>query len=154
MKFVLALLLASATEAVRALSTTSPEGVPAGAGVAGWERINAEAETDSTLFVYEFLVDPAWPGLYTITRYRTWPSSTSAGAARSRTEPESSEILIWNAHPGQRVPLLCYERVRVEPEWVWRAIEPGTTRYKAEMMRVMQVYGVHRSVHGLREFGR
>jgi hypothetical protein len=147
---VLLPLLLAATESARILSGTFPEGVPSGKALVGWERINAEAETPTHHFVYELWVNPRRAALYEITRYRTWPSSSEESASASGVA--SAEILVWNSRPGQRVPVLLYERVREESSWVWRAIEPNTDRYRAEIQRVIQVYGVHRAVHGLEGF--
>jgi hypothetical protein len=101
-------------------------------------------------------VDPERPGLYRITRYRTLALPTPP-----ESSPEAgNEILLWNAYPAERTPLLCFERVArrrfftlwLVPHWTWDRIEPGTARYQAEMFRAIQIYGRHRASLGLRSF--
>jgi hypothetical protein len=141
--FFVALLAAS----VRIiLSDTSPGGVPAGDALLNWERYGGQADTAYETVAYELWVDPKWPGFYTITRFRS--------RALERGAEDKPEILVWNAHPGERVPLLCYERVQRGSTWVWDAVEPGTKRYRQEMVRAIQVYGLHRTTSlGLGPFG-
>jgi hypothetical protein len=126
--------------------------VPQGERIQGWQRFAGSGDVDAEAFTYELWVNPARAALYEITRYRR--HSAADGSALS------NEMLLWNSRPGERVPLLCYERVaRRRPwtlwlvrHWAWRPVPPGTPRYREEMARAIRIYELHRANLGLGTF--
>ncbi len=148
---VLACLVAVALGAPT-LSDTFPRGVPVPAAT-GWERIDGGGETDGERIAYQLYVNSLRPGLYEITRLR----AVSVASGRESAAPAEPEILVWNAHPGQRRPLLCFERVSRRTWWTfwlvkrrrWQGVPPGTARYRHEMQRTIQIYMLHRQNLGL-----
>jgi len=58
-----------------------------------------------------------------------------------------TEKLVWNAHPGQREPLRCFERLEAgtpgKPHW--REMASGTAEYDAEMRTLIAVLNLHRT---------
>jgi hypothetical protein len=148
---ILLAFLAAAAFGAPALSDSLPRGVPQPASSTGWQRITGSGATASERIAYELYVNSLRPGLYEITRFRAAPST-----AEQPSGP-SPEILVWNAHPGQRKPLLCFERVAHRAWWTlwlvrrsrWRPVPPGSERYRHEMQRTIQIYMLHRQNLGL-----
>jgi hypothetical protein len=147
---ILLACVAAATLGTPVLSDSFPRGVPSPTS-AGWQSIAGGGDTDGELIAYELHVNLLRPGLYEITRFRTAPR-----VAPSASKP-SPEILVWNAHPGQRKPLLCFERVSrrawwalwLAKRWHWRPVPAGGERYRLEMYRAIQIYMLHRQSLGL-----
>jgi hypothetical protein len=147
-------LLASACAAPAALSRSVPRDTPAAATLATWERAAGEAEDGEHVFVYELYVNPARPGLYEVTRFRV--DRLAGSAPERKRRPVDTEKLLWNARPGAREPLVCYERVE-HRSWrtlwlrrsTWRRLSPGTAEYRAAMFTALRVYGLHRARLGL-----
>ena len=134
------LALLAALVPLPSLSTTTPTEVPSGEAVAGWERLGGEAKrANGERIAYELLVDPKRLGLYTITRYRV----RLAGSERPQ-----NEILIWNARPGTREPVRCFEHVTESGAAAsrshWQPVVHATEPYRIAMYRAMEVYVLHR----------
>jgi hypothetical protein len=156
MSLVLALLLsaAAAGSASARLSRTYPPEVPHGPVIAAWERIAGESAAGEVVVAYELWVNPRRSGLYEITRYRGFRRKEG----RLENDRAWREILLWN--PGPNEPLRCFERVAhrrfwtlgLVRHWRWERIPPNTDRLREEMMRAMQVYGLHRQNLGLGPF--
>jgi hypothetical protein len=63
----------------------------------------------------------------------------------SRNRP--TEKLVWNRRPGERAPLVCWERMEATdgaPAY-WRELNPGTSEYVQEMHVLIQVLFLHQS---------
>ena len=129
--------------ALTALTPQLPDGLPDAATRLGWERITGTARRPDVEVEYEMLVDPARPGLYTISRYRM------TRVARGSERVQETEKLVWNPGPG-RVPLRVYELVTQRPWWLlglvqqrhWSEVPRGTPRYRDEMLTMIGVYGL------------
>jgi hypothetical protein len=126
------------------LSNTSPAGVPAGETIATWERMSGQARSAGDLIAYELHVQPQRRALYALTRYRVLsPAGLEPG----------NEMLIWNAQPGTRQPLLCFERVSYRDwrtmgasrRWAWEPVQHGTDRYRVAMATAIRVYYLHQA---------
>jgi hypothetical protein len=121
-----------------------PQGLPSEETLARWEQIWGEGGSDELKVVYRFYIDPARPALYRITQYRVTRSQADSAPV------SDTEKLIWNAEPGSRAPLQCFERVRTPGQaWQWRRLEPDSHRYRIEMSTAMAIYRLHRSRLGL-----
>lgn len=151
-------LLGSAPAAGQDLARTLPRGVPAGETLAGWERWGGEAREPDAVVVYALYVNPLRPGLYEVTRFRVDRFERRPGGKTRRVK--DTEKLLWNARPGTREPLLCYERAGRRswrtlwlPRWTWRQIAPGTTEYQTAMFTAIRVYSLHRARLGLPPLG-
>jgi hypothetical protein len=141
--FVVVLACAS-SRGGRPLSDTLPAGLPSAAVRADWERIEGDYETPTEHVRYALFVDPEMPLLFRITQYRV-TARKPAGGRKGATD--SAEIVIWNATPRLRVPLLCFteepaagERPRGGPA-TWRDVDPATPEFRASMNRALQIYG-------------
>jgi hypothetical protein len=148
-------LLAPACATVSGLSRALPREVPPAETLATWERADGQAEDgEQAVVVYELYVNPLRPGLYEVTRFRVDRLQRRPGpAARRRAETEK---LLWNARPGTREPLVCYERAPHRgwqtlwlKRWRWRRLTPGTPDYQRAMFTALRVYGLHRARLGL-----
>jgi hypothetical protein len=133
-----ALFLAAALP-LSPLDTTMPQGFPTAETLSGWERIRGQGEGEPGYVAYEFHVNPARPGLYELTRYRIHPRARQGQPAAVLTEK-----ILWNSDPG-RAPLRCYELVGDQ----WRALTPGSDRYREEMFTAIGVYFLHRRGMGI-----
>src|SRR5258708_14163041 len=127
--FVLSILAGAAAEepasrGIRPAELNSPA-PPGVADVSQWEMVGGEFENAHVAGVYRFYVSPGHQALYRLMRYRvTFRFPVSQDEKRNR----STEKLVWNRHPGERVPLLCWERVEATdsaPAY-WRGERPGT----------------------------
>jgi hypothetical protein len=74
---------------------------------------------------------------------------------------KDTEKLIWNARPGAREPLFCYERAARREwrtlwlrRWAWRRLAPGTAEYRSAMFTALRVYSLHRARLGLPPLGQ
>jgi hypothetical protein len=110
------------------------------------------------VLVYALFVNPLRPGLYEVTRFRVDRIEGRPGARTRRVK--DTEKLIWNARPGAREPLFCYERAARREwrtlwlrRWTWRRLAPGTAEYRAAMFTALRVYGLHRTRLGLPPLG-
>lgn len=146
--------LAAASAEAQALSGTLPEGTPSAQTLAAWERFDGQAEDGEWAVVYSLYVNPLRPGLYEVTRFRVDRLEPRPGAAARRRA--DAEKLLWNARPGTREPLVCYERAPYRGwrtlwlrRWRWRRLTPGTPDYQAAMFSALRVYGLHRARLGL-----
>ena len=152
----LSLVLAPAPPVVHAavfpLTDRLPDGVPGPETLAGWERVQGDTTNrDGHRVVYRFHVDPARGALYRLTQYQVMRPAR-AGATDSGPALET-EKLFWNAAPGSRRPIECFERFRAHGwatlwlgnDWHWRRLEPGSPAYLAEMATAIRVYHLHRS---------
>ena len=127
------------------LAEDRPGVLPSHEVVSQWPRVSGNADFGRGLRVsYELYVEPSRPLLYAITRYRVSPGR---GAA------DQNEVLIWNAQPGTREPLLCFERVLQPPvkegamatvEWV--AVPHGSQDYRNAMQTAVRVYFAYQAV--------
>jgi len=140
------------------LSRKLPPETPSAETLAAWERADGEAEDGPQVVVYSLLVNPRRPGLYEITRFRVDRFEARPGARPRRVK--DSEKLIWNARPGTREPLVCWERVAHRGwrtlwlrRWRWRRLAPGSAEYRAAMFTALRVYGLHRARLGLPPLG-
>ncbi len=122
---------------------TSPthEGV---ADISQWEVVGGEFENTHAARAYRFYISPGHRALYQLMRYRvSFPAPVSEEERRNR----STEKLVWNRHPRERVPLLCWERVEATgsaPAY-WRELSPGTAEYDLEMRVLIQVLALHQT---------
>lgn len=142
----------------QALSRSLPRGTPPPETLAAWERVGGEAEDGAHVVVYELYVNPFRPGLYEVTRFRVDRREATAGAPTRRAI--DTEKLLWNARPGTREPLVCYERASRRGwrtlwfrRWKWRRLAPGTAEYRSAMFTALRVYGLHRARLGLPPIG-
>ena len=140
------------------LSRTLPRETPTPATLAAWERADGEAEDGEQAVVYSLFVNPLRPGLYEVTRFRVDRLEARDGARARRVK--DTEKLIWNARPGTREPLVCYEKAAHRGwrtlglrRWAWRRLAPGTAEYRSAMFTALRVYGLHRARLGLPPLG-
>ena len=140
------------------LSRTLPRATPSAETLAAWERADGEAEDREHVVVYALFVNPLRPGLYEVTRFRIDRIEGRPGGRERRVK--DTEKLIWNARPGTREPLLCYERTARRGwrtlwlrRWEWRRLAPGSAEYRAAMFTALRVYGLHRARLGLPPLG-
>jgi hypothetical protein len=139
-----ALLLALA---LAALTPQLPDGLPDAATRLSWERVAGTARRPDVEVEYELLVNPARPGLFTISRYRM--TRVAKGAGGSEEHVRETEKLVWNPDPD-RAPLRVYELVTQRPWWLlglvqrrhWSELPLGTPRYRDEMFTMIGVYGL------------
>lgn len=147
-------LLAPACATGSGLSRRLPGKVPPAETLAAWERTDGLAEEGDWAVVYSLYVNPLRPGLYEVTRFRVDRLERRPGAVtRRRAETEK---LLWNARPGMREPLVCYERAPHRGwrtlwlrRWKWRRLAPGTPGYQGAMFTALRVYDLHRARLGL-----
>jgi len=140
------LLVGCVTAASYRLTDTMPDELPNPATLAGWEKLAGQAEMGDTTAVYELYVNPLRPALYEVTRFQLTTSTTDADG-RTRRAHETEKVL-WNAAPGTREPLLCFEwtfKRTWRTLWLtrigrWRQMEPGTPDYKEAMRMAIRVY--------------
>jgi hypothetical protein len=122
-------------------ASPAPEGV---GNVSQWEMVEGEFENTHAAGAYRFYVSPGHQALYQLMRYRvTFRAPVSAEERQNR----STEKLVWNGHPGERAPLLCWERVAATgsaPAY-WRELSPGTEEYVWEMRVLIQVLSLHQA---------
>jgi hypothetical protein len=150
----LAMALGAAFAEAQALSGTLPEGAPSAQTLAAWQRLDGQAEDGEWAVVYALYVNPLRPGLYEVTRFRVDRLHRRPGAAARRRA--DTEKLLWNARPGTREPLVCYERAPHRGwrtlwlrRWRWRRLTPGMPDYQGAMFTALRVYGLHRARLGL-----
>ncbi len=114
-----------------------PSNLPSAAVLAGWEYVRGRGNVAADSVSYEMYVDPERQAMYVITRFSMERQVQTPAGLALRVYPET---LLYNARPGERVPLLSYERVGAG----WKALTPGTPEYHASMMGALFVYDVHR----------
>ncbi|PYQ11397.1 MAG: hypothetical protein DMF80_21815 [Acidobacteria bacterium] len=136
------------------LAKALPSGIPAARTLAGWEHASGEVRDGDSSVVYALYVNPIRPGLYEVTRFRVDRPESRAGGRAKRVK--DTEKLLWNARPGTREPLVCYERTGRRSwrtlwlrRWSWRRLAPGTAEYRAAMFTAIRVYNLHRARLGL-----
>jgi hypothetical protein len=140
---VAAAILAVSCSSLRPLSDTLPVGLPSANVRSAWERIDGDYQTATENVRYALFVDPERPLLFRITQYRVTRRKGAAGPAGA---DDGVETVIWNATPGRRVPLLCFAEEptgRVRPRRgsvTWRDVDPATDRFRANMLRALQIY--------------
>jgi hypothetical protein len=151
-------LLVPGTGMAEELSRTLPPETPSVETLAAWERADGKAEDGEQVVVYSLFVNPRRPGLYEVTRFRVDRIEGRPGARARRVK--DTEKLIWNARPGTREPLVCWERAAHRGwrtlwlrRWAWRRLAPGTAEYRAAMFTALRVYGLHRARLGLPPLG-
>jgi hypothetical protein len=136
-------LACASARGARPLSDTLPAGLPSAAVRADWERIDGDYETPTEHVRYALFVDPEMPLLFRITQYRVTLRKPAAGPKRAE---DSGEIVIWNATPRLRVPLLCFTEepaARERPRGAaatWRDVDPATPEFRESMNRALQIY--------------
>ena len=147
-------VLGTACATAPGLSRRLPRDVPAAETLAAWERAGGEAMDAERVVVYELYVNPLRPGLYEVTRFRVDRLEGPAGGRTRRVK--ETEKLLWNARPGTRDPLVCYERTAGRGwktlwvrRWAWRRLAPGTSEYRSAMFTAIRVYHLHRAKLGL-----
>ncbi|PYQ06039.1 MAG: hypothetical protein DMF83_13260 [Acidobacteria bacterium] len=150
--------LVPASAMAEELSRTLPRETPTAETLAAWERAGGQAEDGEQVVVYALFVNPLRPGLYEVTRFRIDRIEGRPGGRERRVK--DTEKLIWNARPGTREPLLCYERTARRGwrtlwlrRWEWRRLAPGSAEYRAAMFTALRVYGLHRARLGLPPLG-
>ncbi|HEY2943976.1 MAG TPA: hypothetical protein VGN09_16200 [Vicinamibacteria bacterium] len=136
------------------LARRLPAGTPSAETLSGWEHAGGEVEDGQQVVVYALFVNPLRPGLYEVTRFRVDRLEGLPGARTRRVT--NTEKLLWNARPGTRAPLVCYERVARREwrtlwlrRWTWRRLAPSTAEYRSAMFTAIRVYGLHRKRLGL-----
>src|SRR5258708_32766739 len=107
--FVLSLLAgaASATrgDGLAEFTSPTPESVD---NVSAWEVVEGRFENTRAAGAYRFFVSPRRQALYQLMRYRV---TFRAPVTEEERQNRPTEKLVWNQHPGERAPLLCWERV-------------------------------------------
>jgi hypothetical protein len=121
-----------------AFTPALPEEMPSPATLAGWEKVEGEAETVDSAVSYRFYVNPIRPALYELTRYRLTRIVQGADGSTER-RPETEKVL-WNARPDAKQPIICYEL----RDGSWRKLEHGSPEYILEMGTAIHVYAMHR----------
>jgi hypothetical protein len=151
-------LLAPGSVTGPGLSRSLPREAPPEKTLAAWERADGEAQDGDRVVVYALYVNPLRPGLYELTRFRVDRLEARPGARTRRVK--DTEKLLWNARPGTREPLICYERAARRNwrtlwlrRWTWRRLAPGTAEYRSAMFTALRVYGLHRARLGLPPLG-
>jgi hypothetical protein len=143
MEAVISALVLAASSLVL-LAQDRPGALPSHAVVSQWPRVAGDADFGRGLRVsYELYVEPSRPMLYAITRYRVSPG---------RGRADQNEMLIWNAQPGTREPVLCFERVMrpatssaaASVEWV--PVAQSSPTYRDAMMIAVRVYSAYQAV--------
>jgi hypothetical protein len=122
-------------------TSPAPEGVD---NVSAWEVVEGRFENAHAAGAYRFYVSPARQALYQLMRYRV---TFRAPVTEEEKQNRSTEKLVWNQHPGERVPLLCWERVGATdsaPAY-WRELSPGSPEYVWEMRVLIQVLSLHQT---------
>jgi hypothetical protein len=137
------LLLASGTTSVSG-AAAFPAQLPVEVGdMTGWETASGDVSTPAVTGSYCFYVNPERQGLYQVMRYRVRFADGLGGSG--------IEKVVWNSKPGQRIPLVLWERVDLKDatnpleRQGWRVMSPGTTEYLVEMGRLIQLLAVHRT---------
>jgi hypothetical protein len=105
-----------------------------------WERIEGQLAFDGRTAAYVFYVDPRYPGLYRITRYRI--RSVTVATDGREVWSDEAEVLIWNSRPGLREPLRCFRLGESGPER-WRSISAGSDEYRLAMEHALSLYFGH-----------
>ncbi|HKC13997.1 MAG TPA: hypothetical protein VKI41_18380 [Vicinamibacteria bacterium] len=146
--FVLSLLAGAASDepATRGdrlteFTSPAPEGVD---NVSAWEVVEGRFENARAAGAYRFFVSPRRQALYQLMRYRV---TFRAPVSEEERQNRPTEKLVWNQHPGERVPLLCWERVvptDSAPAY-WRELSPGSAEYVWEMRVLIQVLSLHQT---------
>ncbi len=104
-----------------------PHSIP---GFDDYEVLGGELTSTRLKAGYRFYVNPARRALFTVMRYRVRPA---AG------EESVSEKFVWNAMPGGRAPLRCFEWVDAAGGGAWREISHGSAAFDREMMTLRLV---------------
>ena len=122
-------------------ASPSPEDV---GDVSQWEMVAGEFENAHASGSYRFYVGPRHPGLYQLMRYRI---TFRPPLSEEESHNQSTEKLVWNRHPGERVPLVCWERIEATDGAAayWRELSPGTSEYVQEMRVLIKVLYLHQS---------
>lgn len=115
--------------------------------VSGWENVRGSFATAHLSGSYRFYVNPRFPALFQVMRYRVRFGASAGGLDR---DYRSAERVVWHEYPGRREPLRCFERtVPPSAEQEWREMTPGTPEYIREMGVVIRVLGMYRHhAHG------
>jgi hypothetical protein len=121
--------------------TTPPPDVVA--DVSRWELVSGTFRNENVEGSFRFYVNPERAALYQLMRYRV--RFVDPG-----TELESRyravEKLVWNAHPGERLPLRSFEHTAAaegRPAG-WREMRHGDREYHDEMAVLIMVLSLHR----------
>jgi hypothetical protein len=134
--------LLSVPLAAAELTLSFPQEIPGAGDIAGWERIEGRAELGARSIDYVLYVDPRFPALYKITRYRiTVVTRTPEGRELRRSEDET---LVWNSRPGVREPLNCYTLQPPQREGRWQRVPPSSDEYRVAMATAISVYAHQR----------
>lgn len=125
-----------------------PIGIPS---VAGWEKINGEAELKDphTIVRYEFYVNPARYATYELVRYRITRSLPGEPASDS----EGSERLQWDIDGRQIRRFECTRAPAPGAPCGWREVERGTSEYDHESWEILWLYELHRRLLRERDGG-
>jgi hypothetical protein len=107
--------------------------------VSGWEEVSGEFALPNATGRYCFYVNPRFLALYQVMRYRV------SFAADGPAAPVPSEKVVWNRRPGERVPLVVWERIFEGEPTGWRVMTAGSPEYQTEMGRLMSVLAAHRT---------
>ncbi len=146
MRARLAVLLVLATVTPMHAGTPDPsfaDNLPPGvADVSAWELVSGDFDTPQLRGGYRFYVNPERLAMYQLMRYRIQrlPSAAQAGDAAL-----GAERVAYVRRPEVREPIQCWERQAPGTGSEWRALVPGTTEYRTEMIVLTQVLAIHRA---------
>lgn len=141
MAFVVSLMLGAAGAAAEDFATPPPDAV---ADISRWELVSGTFSNPQVEGTYRFYVNPERNALYQLMRYRI---RFRAPATERERRYRTTEKLVWNAQPGERLPLRCFEHApgaAGEPDG-WREMRHGDREYDDEMAVLVLVLGLHRS---------
>lgn len=135
---LLAAFLPASPTSLELLTLSLPQGISEGQNVAGWEHFEGRAEIGSRDIAYVLYVDPRYPALYRLTRYRITVVTRTAEGPELRSTAE--EKLVWNARPGVREPLVCYTLQASPDPGQWQAVPVGSEGYRDAMSTAVGLY--------------
>lgn len=123
------------------LTLSLPQELPEDRDFAGWERIEGRAEIGAQDISYILYVDPRYPALYRLTRYRITVVTRTAEGREMRSAED--EKLVWNSRPGIREPLRCYT-LQASPEpGHWNTVPSGSEGYRNALSTAVSLYQHH-----------
>jgi len=133
--------LLGAGAAAEDFATPPPDAV---ADVSRWELVSGAFSNPDVEGTYRFYVNPERNALYQLMRYRIRFRTPSTERERRY---HTTEKLVWNAQPAERLPLRCYEHApgATGGQDGWREMRHGDREYDDEMAVLVMVLGLHRA---------
>jgi hypothetical protein len=122
--------------------------LPAAVGdVSAWTVVSGEFETARVRGAYRFYVSPARQAMYQLMRYDVQLLDPRSDLERDRP---LGERVVFAAAPGTRAPMMCWATGHGPGAGVWQPVRAGTDAYRLEMMTLIQVLAIHRTVQSRR----